>query len=77
MKSYRILCFLFRDECCFPVTIGTTETVYDLKELILKRWSERLRGVDPDDLHVRKVCHSGSLLLNLSSKLIQTRLYLG
>jgi hypothetical protein len=51
--------------------------MYDLKELILETRSERLSGVDIDDLHVHKVRHSGSVLLNASSKFILIRFFLG
>lgn len=63
MTSYTISCFLSRDQYNFPVTIAPTETVYDLKELILKRRNERLSGVDPYDLLVYKVRDSGFLSL--------------
>jgi len=70
MTSYTISCFLPRDPHTFPVTIATTETVYGLKKLILESQSERLRGVDADDLNVYKVRHSGFLSLVSSSELI-------
>jgi Crinkler effector protein N-terminal domain len=65
MTSYAISCFLSRDRHSFPVTIAATETVYGMKQLILERRSEHLRGVDADDLNVYKVRHSGCLSLIL------------